>query len=152
MTDSATLPEVSAGPMSASAVAAFAVDQATYSIADLAAAFGITPRAIRFYEAERLISPERRGQTRIYSRRDFARLAWVLRGKRVGFSLAEIRDLLDLYDAGDGRVTQRAKTLEKCRQRLVSLEEQRADLDHVIDELQHFCSTIETMVLPKTKR
>ncbi len=151
--EAAILPDpasaIPVGPMAASATAALAGGQTSFSIAELAEAFGVTARAIRFYEAEGLIAPERRGQMRVYSKRDFARLAWVLRGKRVGFSLAEIREMLDLYDAGDGRVTQRAKTLEKCRQRLTSLEAQRADLDHVIDELADFCSTIETIVLPK---
>ena len=75
----------------------------------------------------------------------------MLRGKRVGFSLADIRDLLDLYDLGDGRLTQREKTLQKCRNRLQSLEAQRRDLDQVIEELSQFCATIETIVLPKTK-
>jgi DNA-binding transcriptional MerR regulator len=123
----------------------------TYSIADLAEAFTVTPRSIRFYEDEGLISPERRGQNRVYSSRDVARLAWVLRGKRVGFSLADIREMLDLYDAGDGRASQRQVTLEKCRTRLAALQSQRADLDHVIDELDTFCTTIEKIVLPKSK-
>jgi DNA-binding transcriptional MerR regulator len=124
----------------------------SYTITDLAEAFAITPRSIRFYEDEGLIAPERRGQSRIYSARDVARLAWVLRGKRVGFSLADIREMLDLYDAGDGRASQRAITLEKCRARLATLEAQRADLDHVITELDEFCTTIDALVLPKTKR
>jgi DNA-binding transcriptional MerR regulator len=127
-------------------------DQASYSIADLSRAFAVTARAIRFYEAEGLITPERRGQSRVFSKRDVARLAWVLRGKRVGFSLDEIRQLLDLYDVGDGRLTQREKTLEKCRTQLIALEDQRRDLDLVIEELSQFCTTIENMVLPKTVR
>jgi DNA-binding transcriptional MerR regulator len=122
-----------------------------YSITDLAEAFAITPRSIRFYEDEGLICPARRGQARIYTARDVARLAWVLRGKRVGFSLADIREMLDLYDAGDGRLTQRQITLEKCRARIATLEAQRADLDHVITELTDFCATIENIVLPKPK-
>ncbi len=147
----AILDNAPSGQVSLSAAAAFAGEQASFGIADLAEAFDITPRAIRFYEAEGLISPERRGQMRLYSRRDVARLAWVLRGKRVGFSLAEIREMLDLYDAGDGRIRQRNTTLEKCRQRLTSLKEQRADLDKVIDELADFCTTIETLELPQKR-
>ncbi len=119
---------------------------AAFSITDLADAFNITTRALRFYEDHELLRPERRGQTRVYTRADFVRLAWVLRGKRVGFSLAEIRELLDLYDAGDGRAKQRVKTLEKCRERLASLEAQRRDIDQIIDELQHFCTTVENMM------
>src|SRR4051812_49724928 len=74
-----------------------------FSISDLCAEFAVTPRALRFYEDEGLISPERRGTVRIYSHRDRARLAWILRGKRGGVSLAEIREMIDLYDIGDGR-------------------------------------------------
>jgi DNA-binding transcriptional MerR regulator len=123
-------------------------DGTQFSITDLAETFGTTTRALRFYEDHDLLRPERRGQTRIYTRADFVRLAWVLRGKRVGFTLAEIKELLDLYDIGDGRATQRAKTLEKCRERLTHLQAQRQDLDAMIDELQQFCTTVETIVPP----
>ncbi len=123
-----------------------------FSITELAEAFGITTRALRFYEDHDLLRPERRGQARIYARADFARLAWVLRGKRVGFSLADIKEMLDLYDAGDGRAKQRAKTLEKCRERLVNLEAQRHDLNQMIDELSHFCATIENMTPPDNSK
>jgi DNA-binding transcriptional MerR regulator len=74
------------------------VDRDDYSITELCSEFGVTARALRFYEDEGLISPQRRGTQRIYSQRDRARLAWILRGKRVGFSLADIREMIDLYD------------------------------------------------------
>ena len=77
-----------------------------HSIGELCDEFGVTARALRFYEDEALIAPERRGTQRLYTDRDRARLAWILRGKRVGLSLAEIKELLDLYDIGDGRRTQ----------------------------------------------
>ena len=86
-----------------------------WSIGEMCDAYGVTARALRFYEDEALIEPERRGTTRLYSERDRARLSWILRGKRVGLSLADIKQLLDLYDVGDGRETQRVKTIETCQ-------------------------------------
>lgn len=119
-------------------------DQDVFSISDLCTEFAVTPRALRFYEDEGLIGPERRGTQRVYSHADRARLAWILRGKRVGFSLGEIKEMIDLYDVGDGRRVQKQVTLERCRDRVRLLEEQKRDIDAHIAELQQFVELLES--------
>jgi len=114
-----------------------------HSIGELCDEFGVTARALRFYEDEALIAPERRGTQRLYTDRDRARLAWILRGKRVGLSLADIKELLDLYDLGDGRETQRLKTIERCQGQVDRLKRQRVDIDATIKELDEFIALLE---------
>ena len=117
-----------------------------YSIADLAREFGISTRAIRFYESKGLISPERLGATRVFRRRDRARLILILRGKRLGFSLRDISDYLALYDADRGQ--QVNLLAEKVDERLELLEQQLADLQTTIAELQEIRKLAQDRVAP----
>ena len=113
-----------------------------YSIGEMCDAFSVTARALRFYEDEKLISPERRGTARLYTDRDRGRLTWILRGKRVGFSLNDIRELLDLYDVGDQQRTQILATRDRCIERIEALHRQKKDIDATIAELDEFCAVL----------
>jgi DNA-binding transcriptional MerR regulator len=106
-----------------------------FTIRDLSKEFDVSARTLRFYEEKGLLDPMRRGEQRLYSRRDRARLAYVLAGKTVGFSLEEVREMLDLYDLGDGQVTQLKVALTKFAERIERLERQKADIDRVVAEL-----------------
>ena len=107
-----------------------------WSITELAAEFGITLRTIRFYEDHGLIAPERQGTRRIYHARDRVRLALVLRGRRLGFSLAEITTIVDMYDAAPGEVGQLRYLLEQIAARRVELEQRRHDIEQTLAELE----------------
>jgi DNA-binding transcriptional MerR regulator len=107
----------------------------TYSISELAREFKVTPRALRFYEDKGLLTPRRDGLNRVYGSRDRARLQLILRGKRVGFPLSEIKEILDLYDLGDNERTQMQTALGKFKARLSVLEAQREDLEGAIRTL-----------------
>ena len=115
----------------------------SYSIRQLCREFGATPRALRFYEDKGLISPARSGPNRIYDARDRARLQLILRGKRVGFSLGEIGEMLDLYDRNDGGAAQMAVSLEKFRERVAALKRQREDVEAAIETLDEGCRWLE---------
>ena len=106
------------------------------TIRDMCAAFDVTPRTLRFYEAKELLSPLRTGTKRLFTKRDRARLTLILRGKRFGFSLENIRQLLDLYDRDGSQETQLARTYDIARARLAQMEQQRAELDEAITELR----------------
>lgn len=110
-------------------------DGALYSVSQLASELGVTARAIRFYEDKDLITPQRAGTTRVYTSRDRARLRLILRGKQLGFSLREIKEYLDLYDADPQHQTQIRQLLEGVRRRTALLQAQRAAIDASLDEL-----------------
>lgn len=107
-----------------------------YTITDLSEELGVTPRAIRFYEAKGLLEPQRLGQNRVYTYRDRARLLIILRGKRLGFSLARVKEYLDLYDADPTQKEQFLHLLRGVRQRVGELERQRRDLELTLKELR----------------
>ena len=108
----------------------------TMTIREMCDAYNVTPRTLRFYEAKELLFPRREGQKRLFTKSDRARLKLILRGKRFGFSLEEIRQLLDLYDMGDQQHTQIARTYEIAQQRLDDLQKQRDELDAAINDLK----------------
>jgi DNA-binding transcriptional MerR regulator len=106
------------------------------TIREMCAEFDVTARTLRFYEAKELISPLREGQKRLFTKRDRARLKLILRGKRFGFSLEEIRQLLNMYDLGDQQQTQMLRTYELAQNRLAAMEAQAAELAEAIQELR----------------
>ncbi len=110
----------------------------TRSIAQVAEEFGVTHRTVRHYEELGLIAPERRGTTRVYHRRDRTRLSLILRGKRLGFPLEEIRTIIDLYDAPRGRRSQLEYVLAQIDERRDDLEQRRRDIEAALSELTDF--------------
>ncbi len=122
-------------PIAAAPGAPTASRRETFTITELADEFALTTRAIRFYEDQGLLSPERRGTRRIYTLRERVRLKLILRGKRLGMSLADIAEILDLYDVGDSERPQLLKFLEVLAARRTLLEQQREDIDVVLEEI-----------------
>jgi len=114
------------------------MSETTYTITDLAREFGLTTRAIRFYEDQGLLSPQRAGRSRIYGNRDRVRLKLTLRGKRLGLSLSEIRELIDMYDAATGDRAQLERFIEVLEKRRGTLEQQREDIEAVLEEITNF--------------
>lgn len=106
------------------------------SVTELADELGITPRAIRFYETKGLIMPKRAGTTRVYTHRDKARMQLILRGKRLGFTLADIKEYLDIYDIDPSQTQQIKLLLDKVERRIDELEQQREDLETTLTELE----------------
>jgi len=117
-------------------------------IQEVAAELGVTHRTLRFYEDQGLIAPHRVGQTRVYSRREIGRMQLILRGKRLGFSIRDIKEFLDLYDTGPGHEGQAAHLLGRVRERLADLEQQRLALDETIRELRQIEAEASTHLKP----
>ena len=110
----------------------------TYSISELAREFDVTPRAIRFYEAEGLLSPRRVGSRRVYGKRDYVRLKLILRGKRLGLSLSEVGEMFGLYDSAHDERPQLLKFLAALAGRREQLERQRMEIDELLGEIRAF--------------
>ena len=121
----------------------------TFTIRQLCTEFKATPRALRFYEDKGLLTPARDGMNRVYSYKDRARLILILRGKRVGLSLQEIREILELYGEHDQAMQQNAHSLKKFKEKIVDLEQQREDIDGAISELRTACDRIEKHLADK---
>lgn len=118
----------------------------TLTIREMCDAYDVTPRTLRFYEAKELLFPERVGQKRLFTKRDRARLKLILRGKRFGFSLEDIRQLLDLYYKGDGQISQLTQTFDLASIRLQDLERQRSELDGAIADLREQLKFVEKII------
>ena len=121
----------------------------TYTISELAREFGVTTSTIRFYEDQRLLSPQREGTNRIFSQRDRVRLKLALRGKRLGFSLAEIRDLFELYDISRDEKKQLEEFLARLERRRVRLEQQREDIEVMLNEVTFFANQCRQLLKDK---
>ncbi|MFD1883695.1 MerR family transcriptional regulator [Paracoccus pacificus] len=121
------------------------------NIREMCDRFGVTPRTLRFYEARELLSPIRRGQHRLYNRADRGRLTLILRGKRFGFSLEEIRELLELYEPGKN-MAQLSAAIQIGRERLIALERQRQDLGIAIKDLRGQLDLIEEKLATETAK
>lgn len=121
-------------------------DSRTYSISELAREFGITPRALRFYEDKDMLHPARDGMTRVYSHRDRARVTIIVRLKRLGLPLADIREILDLYALEDGQRAQMRMSLIKFQNQIKELENQRDDIDMALLELRKGIEWLETQL------
>lgn len=118
----------------------------TYSITELAKEFGITTRTIRHYEDQRLLNPKRDGMSRVFSHRDKVRLKLALRGKRLGFSLNDIRELFELYDLAKDEKKQLAEFVARLEKRRAILEQQREDIKVMLDEISFFANQCQRLL------
>lgn len=127
-------------------------ERAEFSISELAREFDVTPRAIRFYEDQGLLAPRRQGQRRIYTPRDRTRLKLTLRGKRLGLSLAEIRELIDMYEPGRDDRPQLERFRDLLEAHRCSLLQQRADLEAQLAEIQTFEKRVQLRLRKRRRR
>lgn len=123
--------------------------QTSFTIGDLSREFDVTLRTLRFYEDKGLLNPRRQGQNRIYSRRDRGRLKLVLMGKKVGFSLTEIKEMLDLYDLKDGQALQMRLALQKFNEQIKILEAQKVDIEQALEELRRTVDVVTGLLRQK---
>lgn len=114
--------------------------EATYTIGELAGEFDVTSRALRLYEESELLAPKREGTKRIYTERDRVRLRLILRAKRLGWSLAEVKEIFDLYDSSHGKEAQLILLLEKLEERRKFLEMQQQDIENSLDDLENIAA------------
>lgn len=124
----------------------------TYTIGAVCAEFDVTPRALRFYESKGLLSPIREGQKRLYTARELARLKLILRGKRFGFALSEIGELLDLYHLENGQIVQLSATLEAAERHHEELLERRAGIDEAITEIEEHIAEFRRMLTAESAK
>jgi DNA-binding transcriptional MerR regulator len=124
----------------------------TFGIAELAREFDVTTRTIRFYEDKGLLSPDRKGQRRVYAARDRVRLKLIMRGKRLGFSLEEIREMIDLYDVDPTEVTQLRHFIDKILERKAALETQQADIAETLSEINRIEAQCSSLLKDKQKK
>jgi DNA-binding transcriptional MerR regulator len=123
----------------------------TFTITDLAQEFGVTTRTIRHYEEQGLLTPTRQGVNRVFSARDRVRLKLALRGKRLGFSLNEIKELFDLYDLSKDERHQLEVFLAKLERRKALLEQQREDVEVMLREVEFFAAQCRKLLAPEAK-
>ncbi len=125
---------------------------ARFAISDLAREFGITPRTIRFWEDQGILAPEREGRNRVFTRRDRARLKMALRGKRLGLSLAEIKDLIGMYSGTEDETPQLIECLRIMSKRRAALEQQREDIEAMLADISQFEQLCEQELLRRNSR
>jgi len=122
--------------------AAFASEEEFTRIGEMARTYGVTLRALRFYEDKGLISPKRDGSTRLYSRKDMARLKLILLGRKIGFSLRDVKQMMDLYDPSGSNTKQLRLALEKSEKQMTRLQKQRAVIDEAVAELSDMMTIV----------